>query len=118
MCVRSHVSPALTLQSCMSLHRFGITNETSGSCVKAEAGNWENGRFTELDTFEKSVHGTCLRAYSPAEQTCDPVPGRSSEKPANVLPAAIRSLARFGAENVSGQASDLTPSVLPEKRAR
>jgi hypothetical protein len=74
--------------------------------------------LSEAGTLPKSAQGTCLRAYSPAEQTGDPVAGRSSANPVNVLPARSRADARFGATKSTGQLSSVTPCVLPEKSAR
>ncbi len=77
MWARSQASPAAMLQSCMSWHRFGITKDTVGSRAKS-AGKLVKGRLFEPGTLLKSVQGACLRAYSPAEHTSDPGPGRSS----------------------------------------
>src|ERR1017187_10537021 len=102
----------------MSSHRLGITKDTAGSRAKAVTGKLVKGRLTEPGTLVKSVHGTCLRAYSPAEQAGDPGPGRSSESPAKLLPALIRSAARFGAVSRSAHPSSVTSCVLPENSAR
>ena len=40
--------PADTLQLCMSSHRFGITNDTSGSLPGWVAGNFEYGLFSDF----------------------------------------------------------------------
>lgn len=48
----SHASPVATSQSCMSWHRFGVTNET----------------VSAFGTFVKSIHGACLRANFPFVQ--------------------------------------------------
>src|SRR2546423_2731727 len=63
----SQVSPVLTPQSCMSLHRFGTTTETVGSVVKS-VGRSLNRRLLAAGTLLKSTHGLCLRAYRPEVQ--------------------------------------------------
>ena len=42
MLLASHLSPVAIEQSCMSLHRFGMTNASVGS-VEKSAGNALNG---------------------------------------------------------------------------
>src|SRR5690349_20854997 len=101
----------------MSWHRFGITNDTVGRRARF-FGNRPSGRLSDRGTLRKFVHGTCLRAYSPLTQASEPVAGRSSLYPANERFAAIRSAPRFGPLNDSGQASEVTPCVLPENSAR
>src|SRR5438309_11743599 len=95
-------------QSCMSLHRFGMTQETVGSLAKS-AGKLGKGCCAAVDTFLKAIQGTCLAAYLPAEQTVEPTDGRSSEYPVKLRPAATRSAPRFGAMNRCGQLSSVTP---------
>src|SRR5258708_29514211 len=101
----------------MSLSRSGITHDTVGRLAKL-VGKLVSGLLFAAGTFEKSVHGACLRAYSPDVQTSDPVEGKPSEYPANVLWAAVNSLSRFTAEKERGQESSTTPCVDPEKSAR
>ena len=48
-------------QSCMSLHRFGLTNETVGSVVKS-VGKLAYVRFDAAGTLLKSTQPLCLRA--------------------------------------------------------
>src|SRR2546430_10384327 len=101
----------------MSWDRFGITNDTVGRPARSP-GNRRSGRLSDVGAPGKSVHGTCLRAYSPLVQAGDPVDGRSSLYPAKDRFAVIRSAPRFRPWNDSGQASEVTPCVLPENRAR
>ncbi len=89
-----------------------------GKTAKFLAGKPVNDFVADGGTLLKSAHGTCLRAYSPAEQTELPCGGRLSAYPVNVRCAAISSEARFAAPNVSGQLSLVTPWVLPENKAR
>src|SRR5450755_725950 len=105
-------------QSCMSWHRFGMTNETVGSRAYCPPGKRENGRLAAAGTLVKLIHGTCLRAYPPLVHTPDPAAGRSSEYPANVRPALISSAARLPELKRCGQLSSVMPCVLPENRAR
>src|SRR5256885_717604 len=63
----SQVSPVDTPQSCMSLHRFGTTNDSLGSVVRS-VGKSLNRLLAEDGTLLKSAHGLCLRAYRPEVQ--------------------------------------------------
>src|SRR2546423_6576624 len=63
----SRVSPVDTPQSCMSLHRFGTTNDSIGSVVRS-VGKSLNRLLAEDGTLLKSAHGLCLRAYRPEVQ--------------------------------------------------
>jgi hypothetical protein len=61
-CDRSQESPVATAQSCMSLHRLGMTNDTAGSFAKGVWLNFLNDWLTEPGTLVKSAHGTCFLA--------------------------------------------------------
>src|SRR2546421_10405359 len=63
----SQVSPVDTPQSCMSLHRFGTTNDSLGSVVRS-VGKSLNRLLAEDGTLLKSTHGLCFRAYRPEVQ--------------------------------------------------
>src|SRR5215469_7470164 len=102
----------------MSLHISGITNDTVGRRLKLLAGKLVNGWLTDAGTLLNDVHGESWREYRGASHTRDPAAGRPSEYPTNVLPAASRPDARFGAVRFTGQGSPLTPCVLPENSAR
>jgi hypothetical protein len=85
-----------------------MTHETVGRSLKS-VGKAVKGRFTEDGRSEKSVHGTCLRAYAPEVHTSDPVSGSPSENPAKVRFDAMSSLPRFAVENFCGHESEVTP---------
>ena len=50
-----------TLQSCMSLHRFGTTIDTLGRLLKV-VGKSAKRRLLDDGTLVKLTHGLCLRA--------------------------------------------------------
>src|SRR5262249_5946652 len=60
----AQVSPVDTEQSCISLHRFGTTNDTVGRLLKV-VGNREKRRLLDAGISLKFTHGLCLRAYWP-----------------------------------------------------
>src|ERR1700688_429459 len=101
----------------MSSSRSGITQEMVGRLLKV-VGKLLKGLLSPEGTFEKSVHGACLRAYSPEVQISDPVEGKPSAYPVNVFFAAINSLPKFAAEKVCGHESSVMPCVEPENNAR
>src|SRR3974390_1663416 len=101
----------------MSSSRFGMTKDSVGSLVKS-VGNAVKGWLTECARSEKSVQGTCFRAYSPETQTCDPGEGRLSEYPTKVFFAAMNCAPRFDAVNVCGHESSVILCVDPENKAR
>src|SRR5437660_6817324 len=103
--------------SCMSSSRFGMIHATVGNLEKV-VGKLLNGWLSLARSFEKSVHGACLRTYSPQAQTSDPTAGSPSEYPANVLPLAINSLSSVAVENVCGHESSSTPWFHPENKSR
>src|SRR5262245_37738084 len=76
---RSQVSPVDTLQSCMSLHRSGITNETRGRAARLAPGKSVNRRLADAGTLLKSTQGLCLRAYRPDVHAVEPTDGRPCE---------------------------------------
>src|SRR5258708_3304269 len=64
----TQVSPVATEQSCMSLHRFGVTKDTPGS-VEKSVGNWVNVFAEDSGTLENPNQGLCFWAYLPLVQT-------------------------------------------------
>src|ERR1700687_2686085 len=118
--VASQVSAWATVPACMSLSRFGMTNETVGRLAYSDrALNASNGTEYAAGTLVKFTQGACLRAYLPELHAVAPTLGRSSEKPANVYPAASSSEPRFGAAPaLTGQASEANSKVLPANSAR
>jgi hypothetical protein len=75
----SQPSPVAIEQSCMSLHRFGITKETVGNVEKSLVGNALKGSSLLCGKLVKLVQGACLRAYFADVQPVKPTDGRSSE---------------------------------------
>src|SRR2546421_1175558 len=113
----SQVSPVDTLQSCMSLHRFGTTKATEGSLVKS-VGKSLYRRLPEAGTLLKFTQGLCLRAYRPDVQPVYPSEGMLSEYPVKVRPAMLSWCPRLSEEYVCGQESSVSPCVDPENSAR
>src|SRR3954470_2499681 len=70
----SHASPVATEQSCMSLHRFGVTNENAGRLPPVSAPSKAPADVVPIGTSHeaqsvrmpvKYAAGLCLTAYVP-----------------------------------------------------
>ncbi|BCK66536.1 hypothetical protein Srufu_004890 [Streptomyces libani subsp. rufus] len=66
-----------TEQSCISLHRFGTTNETVGSFEKS-VGKASKVWAEPVETLLKPNHGLCFCAYLPLLQVVEPSDGSDS----------------------------------------